>query len=138
MFEVLLPLLVVSCSILLLTAEGLRRVYSSRKRAKGYHQLQAHDVARPPTAYNEEDTDEDDDEFAEHLSLRLTMSKPNDAEIKVDRPRGEYFLVALEQLAIIGMFGIYVVELATGVFSERKHRERAAWAGFASWVCAAT
>lgn len=92
------------------------------------------DESNPEQICNAEDTDEDDDEFAEHLSLRLTISKTGDAQLKIDRPKGEVLLVLLEELALLGLVGIYVAELVTGVYTERKHGERAAWAGFVSWV----
>ena len=63
------------------------------------------------------------------------MSRVAEGEIKVDKPKGEIILVVLEELAILGIVGIYLAELITGVFKEERHGERALWAGFVSWVC---
>ena len=92
------------------------------------------DSIPPQPGYIDEDTDEDEDEFTEHLSLRLTISKAGESELKVNRPKGEVLLVVLEGLVILGTVGVYVTELVTGVYNERKHGERAAWAGLACWV----
>ncbi|KAF8428575.1 hypothetical protein EV426DRAFT_584868 [Tirmania nivea] len=134
LFEVLLPLSVVGVSILLLVVEGVRRTLSSRKQNGGYQQLLVDDSIPPQPVYIDGDSDEDEDEFAEHLSLRLTISKTGESEFKVDRPKGEVLLVVLEELAILGMVGANVTELKTGVYNEREHGERAAWGGLACWV----
>ena len=112
----------------------MRRILSCQKQSDGYQQLLADGSIPPQPVYIDGDTDEDEDEFAEHLSLRLTISKPGESELKVDRPKGEVLLVGLEELAILGVVGVYVTELVTGVYDERKHGERAAWAGLVCWV----
>ena len=136
LFEILLPLSIVGVSILLLVVEGVRRILSSREQNDGYQQLLVDDSIPPQPVYIGGDIGEDEDggEFTEHLSLRLTISKTGESELKVDRPKRELLLVVLEELAILGMVAIYITELVTGVYNERKHGERAAWAGLACWV----
>ncbi|RPB26876.1 hypothetical protein L211DRAFT_804498 [Terfezia boudieri ATCC MYA-4762] len=134
LFEVLLPLSVVGISVLLLVFEGVRRILSTRKQNGGYQQLLVDDSIPPQPVYIDRNTDEDEDEFAEHLSLRLTVSKSEEFELKVDRPKGEVLLVGLEELAILGMVGVYVTELVPGVNDERKQGEMASWAGLACWI----
>jgi len=61
---------------------------------------------------DDEDTDEDDDEFAEHLSLRHTISRATEPELKTDRPHGEIALVVCEELAVLGLLGTFIADAA--------------------------
>ena len=83
---------------------------------------------------NSEGTEADDDEFAEHLSLRLTLSRTSGAEVKFDRPRGEILLVVLEELAILSVLGIYTTRAVTGVHQDHKYEQIGSWSGLATWV----
>jgi hypothetical protein len=64
-----------------------------------------------PTMDDGEETDEDDDEFAEHLSLRHTISRGADMEVKVDRPRAESIAVALEMFCVMGTLATFLPTL---------------------------
>lgn len=52
-----------------------------------------------------------DDDFADHLSLARTFSR-DDFNIQEDKPRGENVIVALEELANIGILGLSLYSLA--------------------------
>lgn len=56
-------------------------------------------------------TEADDDEFAKHLGLRHAASHGTFTSVKVVRPRGEVVLVVLEELAILGMLGLFIAEI---------------------------
>jgi len=134
LFEVLLPLSVVGVSVLLLVVGGVHRILSSQGQNDGYQQLPIDGSIPPQPVYIDDDTDEGEDGFADHLSLPLTVRKPEESELKVDRPKGEVLLMMLEGLAILGTVGVYVTDLVAGVYNERKHEKSAAWAGLACWV----
>lgn len=55
-----------------------------------------------------EETDADDDEFAEHLSLRHTRSNVEEADIVVDRPRTEVIAVVVEAVSVLAIVGTYI------------------------------
>lgn len=77
---------------------------------------------RIPTADNNDaisnndgdETEDDDDEFAEHLSLRHTISRTGDVEVKVDRPKAESVAVALELLCVMGTLATFLPALLMG------------------------
>lgn len=76
----------------------------------------------------------DDDEFAEHLSLRHTISQGTYTEVKVVRPRGEVVLVALEELAILGVLGVYVAEIVMRRGEVWGYSEMPLVSGVVCWV----
>jgi hypothetical protein len=80
------------------------------------------------------DEDEDDDEFAEHLSLRHTISRTTEPELKVDKPRGEVVLVICEELAILGLLGISIANIAINVHGTWHHEGLPLIANLITWV----
>ncbi|KAF8468986.1 P-loop containing nucleoside triphosphate hydrolase protein [Kalaharituber pfeilii] len=135
LFEILLPLLAIGCSLLVLAFGGIRQFLSANEKANCYQRLPVTGSAiqAVPHSYDGDDTDDDDDEFAEHLSLRLTMSRTTDTETKIDKPSGEILLVMFEELAVLGLVGLHIAALLTGTYNEREHGKRAALAGLISW-----
>lgn len=113
LIQVLLPSLVVGLSALWLLASFIHRQLAKR-RSRKYHPLLTHQNTLGETSDDVDDdsTEVDDDEFAEHLSLRHTTSRGTYTETKVLRPRGEVVLVMFEELAILGVFGIFIAGIA--------------------------
>lgn len=112
--QFLLPLILTGISLFWLlssAAPGKINFWRSEK----YRQLPTYDNAFGVPTNNcddDEDTDEDDDEFAEHLSLRHTISRATGPELKTDRPHGEIALVVCEELAVLGLLGISIADVA--------------------------
>lgn len=65
-----------------------------------------------------EETDEDDD-FAEHLSLRHTRSRLVDPDVVVDRPRMEQLAVIFEVLGVVGI----IITFVLSVTLQAEHQE---------------
>ncbi|KAH0609923.1 uncharacterized protein H6S33_012469 [Morchella sextelata] len=111
LIQVLLPSLVVGLSMLWLTASLVHR-FISGGRSKGYRKLPTHQNALGVAAVDDGDsTDDDDDEFAEHLSLRHTMSHGTFTEAKVLAPTGEVVLAVCEVLGASAILGIFIAEI---------------------------
>lgn len=96
-----------------------------------YQPLPMHHSAHGGAA-DGEDTD-GDDEFAEHLGLRHTISRAMVNEVKVDRPYAERLSVILEELAILGIITTYCVG-AVKVSQESLHGVWGWLAGALPWV----
>ncbi|KAF8533369.1 P-loop containing nucleoside triphosphate hydrolase protein [Trichophaea hybrida] len=99
LLQVLLPAVVASLSAIVLLYWALRHTKLSRQE-RSYQQL--------PTHYNADDNDEsddvDDDEFAEHLSLRRTISRTTlDHHVELNKPRAERFAVMVEVFCLVGL-----------------------------------
>lgn len=106
--QVFLPSFIVAFSVLWIAASLVYRQLAKRRSWK-YHPLPTHRSAF--SADDDSSTEADDDEFAQHLSLRHTVSHGTFTEVKVVRPRGEAVLVVLEGLAILGMLGTFTAEI---------------------------
>ena len=106
MLQVLLPVVVAGLSAIALLSRALRRAAKSRQD-RGYHQLPTH---RDTIGVGIDDGDtEDDDEFAEHLSLRHTLSRTTlDHHIELDKPRAERFAVIIEIFCLVGVVATQV------------------------------
>lgn len=114
LIQVLLPSLVVGLSVLWLCISLIHRL-ASKSRSKGYRKLPTHQNAFGVAAVDDGDsTDDDDDEFAEHLSLRHTMSHGTFTEAKVLAPTGEVVLVVCEVLGASAILGIFIAEVFMG------------------------
>ena len=122
--QFLLPLILTGISLFwLLSSAAPEKI--NFWRSKKYRQLPTYDNAFGVPTNNrdddddddddDEDTDEDDDEFAEHLSLRHTVSRATGPELKTDRPHGEIALVVCEELAVLGLLGISITDVAMNV-----------------------
>jgi hypothetical protein len=106
---VLLPVILVGLSAAALSVQAVRQIMLSR-RARGYQPLSTRQDALG-VGIEDEDTD-DDDEFAEHLSLRRSISRTTaDFQLKQDKPRTERAAVIVELLCIVGIIGVQVAEL---------------------------
>lgn len=84
--------------------------------------------------YEEAENEVEDEAFAEHLSLRHTISH-TDFELEENKPKGEHLTVALEVLAILGLVGINIALLLTG--KQHPARRMDTWsavAGLVTWV----
>lgn len=136
-FDTILPVVAVACSVVFLLLHSAHRLLQTRT-TKGYERIRPESrrssiAQRRGSGVDAEDTDEDDDEFAEHLSLRLTMSRTTNTATKLDRPRGEIFVVLLEELAILGIIGMLVAEYMTGHTAYHKHGGRVILAQLTCW-----
>ncbi|KAI5791332.1 P-loop containing nucleoside triphosphate hydrolase protein [Pyronema domesticum] len=101
--QILSPVIIAGLSATILLSIGVSRAISSR-RQDGYEQLPTH-----ATADTAEDDDSDD--FAEHLSLRRTITRDTaDMIIKLDKPPAEKFAVIVEILCLLGLIGAYLAE----------------------------
>ena len=99
LLQVLLPSATAALSALCVLYLLVRRM-SRRRRDRAYQALPTH---RQSFDQGEE-TDSDSDEFAEHLSLRHTLSRQTaDVQIKFDRPPAERTAVTIEVLCVIGI-----------------------------------
>jgi hypothetical protein len=101
-----LPLAIVSISILALLYTSAIKLLRS-KRDEGYE----------PISHTENcifqaiaDQPDGNDDFAEHLSLSRTFSR-EDFNIQENKPQGENVIVAIEELANIGILGLAVYSL---------------------------
>jgi len=94
---------------------AIRRTLKSR-RERGYERLPSHTANTTNNALGTIDDDEtnDDDEFAEHLSLRHTISRtPMDQRhILVGEPRAELVAVILELACIMGIIVAHLIGFA--------------------------
>jgi len=82
--------------------------------------------------YQDEETD-DDEEFEVHREIpALERAKTHESVVEVNKPRGELFLVTIEEAAVLGQVAIHLVVLLTGA-SGRRGRI-AAIAELATWV----
>lgn len=70
--------------------------------------------------YLDEDT-ESEDEFDrnEQLAIQPTKSLTNNSTYELDRPRGELWLVVVEELAVLGELGIHLAMLLAHVWGPR-------------------
>lgn len=102
----LLPTVVASLSAAAIVYQIVRRVVSSR-RERGYQQL--------PTYNNALDVDtDDDDEFAEHLGLRHTISRTTvDHHIELDKPRAGRIAVIVEMLCVMGIIALQIARFTS-------------------------
>lgn len=97
--------------MLWLTASLVHR-FISKRRSKGYRKIPTHQNTLGVAAVDDGDsTDVDDDEFAEHLSLRHTMSHGTFTEARVLAPTGEVVLAVCEVLGASAILGIFIAEI---------------------------
>ncbi|CAI6333286.1 unnamed protein product [Periconia digitata] len=136
--QTLFPLIVCGTSLLYLTLQLLHLV----KSTKYYH---AYSVLQDPLnvwsiqspQYDGDDT-ESDDELAhnEEVALHQSITRRSRSIMAVDRPRGEFTVVVLEETAVIAMLAVHLAIYLTGTWG---HRGRiAAIANIAVWTYIAT
>lgn len=110
LLTVLLPTIVGGLSATYLLASTTRAAIKRRSRAAGYQPLPTIDGIQPDS--DDTATDADDDEFAEHLSLRHTMSHvQGDVEVKVQPPQAERVAVAIELAAVMAVLATFIPAL---------------------------
>jgi len=131
--QTLFPLILCGASLLYLSIQLLREA----KNSKYYHAYTLLDHpahvwslrTRDTSAVDDEDEFEERDEF---LSLRRTMSRGQESVIEVDRPKGEFLLVVIEELGVLAELGIHLVILIKG--GHNIQLRIAAAAGVATWT----
>ena len=113
LLQVLLPATTAGVSAAIILCWTIRRTAKSR-RERGYERLPAYNNTTTNGALggaiDGAETDDDDDEFAEHLSLRRTISRtPMDHHIQADKPRAEFVAMILELVCIVGIIAAQLV-----------------------------
>jgi ABC-type multidrug transport system fused ATPase/permease subunit len=90
----------------------------------------------PATRYRDNPDDESDteNEFErnEHLALHPTYSAQGKLAVAVSKPRGEVFVVVLEETAVLAQLGLHVAVYFTGAWGPKGRI--AALAGIAVWA----
>lgn len=122
--QILLPLTIAIISAIILFQKTIRNwIYGGND---GYRLLK-------DTLVDQLDNDADEseeDDFAEHLSLRHTISH-QEFDIRENKPRDEIFRVASEEVMLMALVGI---ELAF-LFTNTGHRDKIVHiAGLSTWV----
>jgi hypothetical protein len=112
LLQVLLPTIVAGISATVLVCQTVRRVVSSR-RERGYQQLPTYTSALGVDT-RDVDTDDDEDEFAEHLSLRHSLSRItfDHSHFEMDKPRAGRVAVIVEMLCVMGIIALQVARYA--------------------------
>ncbi|KAI9746517.1 MAG: ABC transporter 7 [Claussenomyces sp. TS43310] len=141
--KVLFPLLAVALSFLLIISDAIqRRIDSQRKSA--YAKVADRDNVFGVPGHHEEEEEEEDantgdgsDSEEEALTMgagRLALAKAatKDSVVALDRPRGQYAMVTIEALAVIGVVVINAIALATSAYGHKGFL--AASAGLISWL----
>ncbi|KAH0537387.1 hypothetical protein FGG08_005829 [Glutinoglossum americanum] len=138
--QIFFPLFACGASFSFLSIQAIRRTVKLKTVA--YDKLRSNcsngNVLGVPGRYGEleqdaEDDDDDEDYFFQngHVSLPGTRSQANGSTIQIDRPRGEVLLVAVEELAVIGMIAINFIALWTQAWGP--NGTLAAIAGLTTW-----
>ncbi|KAF2810986.1 uncharacterized protein BDZ99DRAFT_415278 [Mytilinidion resinicola] len=124
--QALFPLLVIGISVLYLSLQVYQVTKQSRHLAyeKIQNQYNAWDIPAPATygvhPESDEDTDTDSEiERNEPLGLHPTISRTARSIVKVDKPRGEVFVVVLEELTVLAELGVHVAVLVTGTWGHK-------------------
>lgn len=113
MFQILLPLIPVAISLAWMLV-SIGHSVITKIRSRSYQRL----PTTQPESHDGEDTD-DDDEFAEHLSLRHTQSRLAEPDVIVDRPRTEVLAVVAEAIGVMGIIGTFIAS----VIMEAEHQD---------------
>ncbi|KAI9661586.1 MAG: hypothetical protein M1821_008824 [Bathelium mastoideum] len=132
----LLPLIVVGASTLYLCFQ----LFQAAKQSKYYHAYKALDNVHHVWAIHvpnrdEADTDDDDDDD-DYLTLQPTVSHTQPSVINVDRPRGQLWLVIVEELAVLGELAVHIAALVTKAWGP--HGTTAGIAQVVTWAYIAT
>ncbi|KAF3925946.1 hypothetical protein ABW20_dc0106339 [Dactylellina cionopaga] len=147
--QVLLPIIVVGTSFLILIL-GSAHVYYQKwkdyrkrplvRRETSYHDDNASDTSSSSDITDSSaellgsDTDEFDDANSEdHLALTRTMSRASVQETKVDRPVGEMWWVALEEIAVMAQVGLHLATFLHPTIDDWRFGKLPALAGVAIW-----
>ncbi|AEO63008.1 uncharacterized protein THITE_2107855 [Thermothielavioides terrestris NRRL 8126] len=136
--KVLLPLVVVSLSLLRLAAQSIARAVKL-KSDRGYERIGDGPVTLTPPAHTELPCEEEPvSEDEEDLTInggRLALAKtPTKGSIvAADIPPGQTLSVLAEEVAVAGLVAVNAVALATGAY-DRNQTRIAATVGLIVWV----
>ncbi|EWC45608.1 hypothetical protein DRE_05169 [Drechslerella stenobrocha 248] len=143
--QVLLPVILASASLLILVI-GSTRVYYRK-----WKEYRARRPVRRRTVYHDDDAasdsgssssdllGSDSEDFFEtgdeqdHLALTRTMSRASVQETKVDRPVGEVWWVALEELAVMAQVGLHMASFFHPTTVDWRFGKLPALVGVAVW-----
>lgn len=135
----ILPLSVCCLSFLYL----LVQLYLEARRSKHYVTYQPLETSNHawatgaprqgnlPLDVYDANTDDDDSDGAE-LNIHLTTSQDNRSYVKVDRPKGELWVVVVEELVVLAELAIHVAILLTQAWGEKG--DQASMIAVAVWV----
>lgn len=112
-FQVLLPLILVAISVVWMLISVSHSLIQKR-RSRSYQKLPT-----TQTQLNDGEETDDDDEFAEHLSLRHTRSRLTEPDVIIDRPRTEVLAVVAEALGVMGIIGTFIAS----AIKEAEHQD---------------
>ncbi|KAK3059728.1 hypothetical protein LTS18_010181, partial [Coniosporium uncinatum] len=134
--QTLFPLIVCGASLLYLLLQ-LYTTASKSSHPKQYRSINAWHQSRDaaalgdaPVPYSDEDTDEEDEaDRNDYLSLQPT--KTRESFVEVDKPRAEFWVVTIEESAVLGELGIHLAALVTHAFGNKGRI--AEIAGIAIW-----
>ncbi|KAL5351830.1 Transporter of the ATP-binding cassette (ABC) [Pseudogymnoascus australis] len=139
--KVLLPLVAFSLSFLLIISQAIRRKIAARRtRVGGYEPLSNGNNAFGVSEQHQNgdlDSDADRDSEEEALTIgagRLALAKKNTTgSVNVlDRPRAQYSMVIIEELALLGLIAVSATAFATQAYGP--YGGQAAVAQGLTWV----
>lgn len=123
----LFPIIAVSISLLLLIYQAIERRLSKRRSA-GYEQLPNGNAFGVPGHHttgeessDDESEDTGDDEGLTIHSGRLALARKttNNSTVIIDRPRGQYLWVVVEELALLGLIAVSLTAFGTQAYGKR-------------------
>ena len=115
--ESIFPLLVCVASLLYLASQ-IYAAINNAKRYDGYESLTEYGANGSFVPADQLQGDEDEDEETDvedeldgggYVALRRTRT--HESVIEVNRPRGEFFLVVIEEAAVLAVLGVHVIGL---------------------------
>lgn len=147
----LFPLIIVGTSFLFLVIGSTRAYYrklqtylktrSLRRRESTYGEIDSTSDTSSDTDSSADlpgsgsDNEFDNDNNSDHLALTRTMSRASVQESKVDRPVGEFWWVAMEEIAVMAQVGLHMAQFLSPTNSEWRFGKLPAIVGLAVWVC---
>ncbi|PVI02729.1 bile acid-transporting ATPase [Periconia macrospinosa] len=132
--QTLFPLIVCGTSLLYLLFQ-LAQLAKSSKYHHVYSVLQdPRNVWSIQSPHYDDDDTESDDELArnEEVALHQSTRRQSRSIIAVDRPRGEFTVVVLEEAAVLAMLAVHIAVLFTGAWGHKG--KVAAIANIAVWA----
>jgi ABC-type multidrug transport system fused ATPase/permease subunit len=115
----IIPLIASAISVLYLTYQLIQTALNS----KYYYAYTLVNPKHPhvwdlriPSNQSQEDTDDDSDEFDRNEDLAIHTVRTRNTEMSVvDKPRGQFVLPVIEEIAVLAEVGIHAAACATGI-----------------------
>ncbi|KAF3938642.1 hypothetical protein ABW19_dt0204021 [Dactylella cylindrospora] len=149
--QVLFPIVIASISFLILFI-GSTRVYYQKwkehlktrllvRRGTSYYDDNASDSSSSSDISDSStellgsgsDNEFENADVEDHLALTRTMSRASVQDVKVDRPVGEVWWVALEEIAVVAQVGLHMVSFLHPVHPDWRFGKLPALVGVAVW-----